>query len=309
MDFDHKAIRTSHQRGPCHDRYQKTTSGSVTGIDNDRQVAQGLHQRDHRQIEGVAGGGFKCADPALAQNNLVVALGHNVLGRRQKLLYGCAQPALEQHRKSQSSDFLEQIEILHVAGTDLEHIDMTAGHLKLLDTHHLGHRRQPHLPRRDMQKLQPLRAQSLKGVRPGTRLEGSSPQDMRSGPLDLPGGFQNLFLALNRAGPRHHHRRETVTKVYRTNPDYRRRGMKIPGYQFVGLADMDNLHHAGQITDCGIIHITPVAKHTNGDTLATGNRLGRQSESGHSLRYATNLLFGRAVMHDDKHKKTSTPGT
>jgi hypothetical protein len=49
--------------------------------------------------------------------------------------------ALEQHGDMRLADRFEQIEILHVARTDLEHVDRLAHALDLIDAHHFAHDR------------------------------------------------------------------------------------------------------------------------------------------------------------------------
>ena len=53
---------------------------------------------------------------------LLVAACHDILGAHDPLLDGVAQAALEQHRLVHLANGLEQLEVLHVAGTDLHQL-------------------------------------------------------------------------------------------------------------------------------------------------------------------------------------------
>ena len=62
------------------------------------------------------------ADAALAEDHLVVALAHDILGGHEELFEGGAEAALEQDGLAQLAGLLEQGEVLHVAGADLDDV-------------------------------------------------------------------------------------------------------------------------------------------------------------------------------------------
>jgi hypothetical protein len=55
-------------------------------ISDDGTVSVALEHRDGVEIQGIAGGGFKSADTAFAQHDLVIPTLHHVFGGLQKLL-------------------------------------------------------------------------------------------------------------------------------------------------------------------------------------------------------------------------------
>jgi len=64
----------------------------------------------------------KCPYPAFAQNDLMVALGHDIFCRHQKLFYGCRHAPLEQDRFGAFAGPAQQGKVLHIAGPDLDNI-------------------------------------------------------------------------------------------------------------------------------------------------------------------------------------------
>lgn len=98
---DHGALRSQ-----AHPRRQRLTlapwgrpcrgARAVRGIGSHGQVRELLDDGDRRDIQRVAGVGFKCADGTLAQGDLIVPTRHDALGREQQLLQGRSDSALEQ---------------------------------------------------------------------------------------------------------------------------------------------------------------------------------------------------------------------
>ena len=85
------------------------------------------------------------------------------------------------------ADFLEQVEVLHVAGADLEHVGVALDQRDLPRVHDLGDDRHVVLVADVAQDLQPLLAQALEAVRAGARLERAAAQDVGAGRLDVAG--------------------------------------------------------------------------------------------------------------------------
>ena len=68
------------------------------GIHDDRQMRDAPNRRHRRQIEGIARVLRERANTALAQDHVVVAFSHDVLGREQPFLERCSHAALQKHR-------------------------------------------------------------------------------------------------------------------------------------------------------------------------------------------------------------------
>ena len=81
-----------------------------------------LEHRDGHQVKREAVGGLERADPALAQDDRLVALLEDVLGGHQQLVQRAGQAALDQDRAARAADLGQQRVVLHVAGADLDHV-------------------------------------------------------------------------------------------------------------------------------------------------------------------------------------------
>ncbi len=60
------------------------------------------------------------------------------------------------------ANLLEEIEILHIARPDLNHVSMAHHRVELLNAHHLGHHRQPMRLPGTLQQGQAIHPQPLK---------------------------------------------------------------------------------------------------------------------------------------------------
>ena len=116
------------------------------------------------------------ADAPLAQHDVEVAALGDVLGGHQPLLDGGAHAPLEQHRLGRRADRLQEREVLHVPGADLEHVGVGGDKVHAARVDHLGHHGQPGLGPHLGEDLQPLLTKPLVGVGRGTRLESAAAQ-------------------------------------------------------------------------------------------------------------------------------------
>jgi hypothetical protein len=100
MRFHHEAI------GSCGDRRERgvrdelAPTGRVARVGDDREMGQALQRRDATDVEAVARVRFEGSDPALAENDVAVALEQDGLGREKELLEGGRHAALEEDRAS-----------------------------------------------------------------------------------------------------------------------------------------------------------------------------------------------------------------
>ena len=85
-------------------------------------MAQPLDHRDGVNVEGEAGRRLVGADAALAQDDVAVAMGEDVLGGQQPLLDGRPHAALQEHRLLRLAHLVQEGEVLHVAAADLKDV-------------------------------------------------------------------------------------------------------------------------------------------------------------------------------------------
>jgi len=94
--------------------------------------------RDGGERECVADVFFVSANPALAEHDLRVALGHDVFGGEEEFFERSAHAALEEDGFGLLADGVEQIKILHVACADLQDIRVIGDEFDLIDRHDFG---------------------------------------------------------------------------------------------------------------------------------------------------------------------------
>ena len=162
-----------------------------------------------------------------------------VLGSHEPLLDRGGQTALEEDGHARLADFLQQLEVLHVPRTDLEHVDVAGHHLDVLGADDLGRHRHAELVAGLPEVLEALLSQPLEGIGGGARLEGAAPQDDGSGPAYSLGDLHDLLLALDGAGSGHHD--DTVaTDPHVADTDDRVLLLQLAACKLVGLRDRDD---------------------------------------------------------------------
>ena len=119
VDFDDEAVGPDGDAGPRQRRDHVVLARPVRGVDDDRQVREAADGGDGREVERVARVLREGADAALAEDDVVVALGHHVLGGEQPLVEHGREAALEEHGQRRAPGPAQQGEVLHVARADL----------------------------------------------------------------------------------------------------------------------------------------------------------------------------------------------
>ena len=115
MDLDDEPVGPGGDGGAGHGSDFVAAAGAVRRFGHNRKMRELLHNRDCRDIHRVARVGLKCPDAALAQDHVVVAAGHDVLGRQQQLLDSRHNAALEQNGLALLAELAQQVEIPHIA--------------------------------------------------------------------------------------------------------------------------------------------------------------------------------------------------
>src|SRR5215813_1999316 len=93
-------------------------------------------------VERVSKVRLESTDSSLAQNYLMVTARHDVFGREQCFFNRSRRTALEKHWLVNSTDLSQKIEILHVAGADLQYVYVANKQRYLRGFHHLRHDQQ-----------------------------------------------------------------------------------------------------------------------------------------------------------------------
>ena len=79
VHLDDEAVRAAGGSSQCHRAHEARNAGRVAGVDDDRQVRELLEHRHSRKVECVSRVVVVGANAALAEDDLLVAAGHDVL--------------------------------------------------------------------------------------------------------------------------------------------------------------------------------------------------------------------------------------
>ena len=156
MDLDDEPVGPRRGTGDGHRPDQRPMAGGMGRVDDHRQVGPLPEHRHRGQVERVPGGGVEAPDAPLAHHDVGIARREDVLGGHEPFLDGRGQAALEEHRQPAATDRLEQHEVLHVPGADLEHVDVVLEHGHVGGVGDLGHDGQPDLVPDLREQLQSL---------------------------------------------------------------------------------------------------------------------------------------------------------
>ena len=92
VNFDHEAVRAHCYSGASERGHHVGATRAVGWIYDYRQVGNTANRWHGREIERVTCMLRESADTSLAQDNVVIALRHDVLGREQPFLEGSRHP-------------------------------------------------------------------------------------------------------------------------------------------------------------------------------------------------------------------------
>ncbi len=142
VDVDDDAVGADRDGGPRQRHDQVAAAAGMRRVHDHGQVRQPLDDRDRADVQGVPGGLLEGPDAALAEHDVEVAALGDVLRGHQPLLDGGVHAALEHDRLAHAADRLQQREVLHVAGADLQHVGVAGDQVHVGRVDHLGHDRE-----------------------------------------------------------------------------------------------------------------------------------------------------------------------
>src|ERR1035437_4382471 len=174
MDFDHQAIGARGQGGARHGSDDVAATRAVRRVGYDRQVGEFLDYGNGGEIEGVAGVGFEGADAALAEDDVVIAAGQDVLGGEQEFFDASRDAAFEQHGFGLLAELAQQVEVLHIARAHLHDVGILREQRNLRLVHHFADYQQAVAVGGGAEHLKTLGAEALELIRRTARLEGST---------------------------------------------------------------------------------------------------------------------------------------
>ena len=116
-----------------------------------------------------------------------------------------AMPRFSKHRLANLAQFAQQVEVLHVAGADLEDVDVGQHGLDLGDLHDFADDQEIVSIRGLAQQLEAFNSHALEGIGRAARLEGAAAKNLGAGLRDLSGDLEDLLARLHRARSGHDH--------------------------------------------------------------------------------------------------------
>src|SRR6185369_15763952 len=138
------------------------------------------HRGNRREVESVSCVLRKGANAALAKNDLVVALSHDVLRRKQPLVERRGETALEQYRQFRSACPSQEREVLHVARANLDHVAVTFHEIHACFVECFGNDLQPVRFADFCKYSQTFFAETLKSIRRRARLVCAAAEEPRA---------------------------------------------------------------------------------------------------------------------------------
>ena len=273
-------------------------------VDDDRQVRDLLDGSDGAQIERIARIRLVSAYAALAEYDVVVTAGHDVLRRVEPLADGRGKAALQEYRRMHLADFFEQLEVLHVARTDLDHVGILRDQFDVVDVHDLRHDLEPRLVRRLAQHLQPLFRQSLEIIGRSARLEGTAAQELGAVLLHALGRFHELLHALDSARSRHD-RQVPRADLHASDVDDGVFGLELAAYKFVLLRDAHRLFHPVErihLQSCNDLFVTD---HADDRAFIAFRKMVLETGSRDFLLHFLKVFLCRRRTHYNDHDTTS----
>ena len=121
--------------GQCRDRERRNPpriAGGMARIDGDREVGHVAEHRDRAHVKRVPCRRLERADAALAEDDLVVALGGDVVRCREPLVVGRGHAALEDDRHAALPRGAQQRGVVHRARSDEQRVGMAAQQLDVI---------------------------------------------------------------------------------------------------------------------------------------------------------------------------------
>ncbi len=300
VHFDDDAVGAGGDGGAGHGQHVVALAGAVAGVDEDGQVAEALHGGNDAEVERVAGVIGKGAHAALAEDDLVVALAHDVLGGHEELVERGAHAALEQDGLAQAAGLLEQREVLHVARADLDDVGPFGDEIEGFVVDGFGDDAQAEFLADLGHDLQRIEAEALKRVGRGARLVGAAAEELRAGGGDLLGDGEGLFAALDGAGAGDDGEVAAADGgVSAGEADDGVFFFNVAAGELVGLGDADDFGDAGELFEVAAVDFALIAGDADGGALSAGQRMRTEAQLFDVFADGLDLFRRGLRLHDD----------
>src|ERR1035437_6613101 len=298
MDFDHQAIGARGHGGARHGSDDVAATRAVRWVGYDRQVGEFLDYGNGGEIEGVAGVGFEGADAALAEDDVVIAAGQDVLGGEQEFLDAGRDAAFEQHGFGLLAELAQEVEVLHIARADLNDVGVFREQRDLRLVHDFADHQQAVAVGGGAEHFESLGAEALELIRRTAGLERPAADHAGAGAGGQFGALLDLVAILHAARAGHDNYR-VAADGERADAHDGAAGPEPAAGEFVGRDDavgfLDALHDFkdGEVE---LVLAADAAEHGVDQARGAGHV---EAEIHQAIDDVLDLLFGGALLHDD----------
>src|SRR5450759_3218363 len=255
---------------------------------------------DDRKVQRVAREVGESADAAFAENHAGVSFCEDVLGREQELLQRGRHAALQENGLPRLSGLLQELEVLHVAGADLEAVRVMRHDLDVRGVENLRDDGKKGGLSRRRENLQAFLSEALKGVRRRARLVGAAAQQVRAARLHFLRDRERLLERLDRAGAGDD---DDARAAHQNAPHRHDRvfGMEFARHELVGMRDAENLEDARKRLEGTGPDGPLVPRNSDRRALGAGNRVGLEPKALGRRDDPFDVRARGAPVHDDQH--------
>src|ERR1700683_2371696 len=239
-------------------------------------MAQTLYRGDDTQIKRVASMVREGAHAALAQDHVVISLGHDVLGGHQEFVEGRRHPSLQQDGVARPAGTFQKREILHVAGANLNYVGVFLDQVERFVVDRFGYYAQAEGIAHLRKDLQALLTHPLKAIGGRARLVRSSTEEPGSGGFDRLGDRESLLARFDGAGACDHGDRlpsKTDFSGGRGNPYDCIFRFEVPADEFIRFADRDAFDDAWHRIERAGFNGAGIARDADGGTARSWHRM------------------------------------
>lgn len=303
VHFHDEAVGTAGDGGEGHRLDEAPFAGAVARVHDNRQMRKVLDGGDGGKVEGVPRIGLVGADAALTEDDVRIAFVQDVFGGVQPLVEGGGEAALQHDGFLGAADFLQQAEVLHVAGANLQEVGVFGNGLDGVDFGDFGDDAQAGLFLRLGKIFEAFFLQPLEGIRRGAGLVSAAAQELGAALFrDLSGG-KELLAALDGAGARHDHEFIAAHR-HAVHIDDAGLGMEFAAGQLVALRDGDAALDARQRVDGAGGEACLVADDADDALLGALHDFRGKARVLDHFDDAFDIFGGGVGIHDDNHKKS-----
>ncbi len=192
VDLDDEAVGAAGDGGIAHGWDEACVSGALGRVDDDGEMGLLMDVGNDGEGEGVAGVVFESANAALAEDDVGVSGGEDVFGRLEVFVDGHGHAALVEDGLAGFAGGFEKLEVLGIAGADLEAVCVFGDEIDFGGGEDFGDDGEAGFLARLSEEFEAGFAEALEGVRVGTGLECAAAEGVGTSGFTFFGGVDDL---------------------------------------------------------------------------------------------------------------------